>query len=292
MQPTNTPAPTQDFLSLLTPESEIIRAKPRLAVSIEALDKAGKTYWALMTAPDPIALVTNDPGTQINVDKARAAGKTIHQLLLNYQGPDKLVKKADEVNKGEWASWVETWTKYTTFMKAVIRDRSCRTWVTDTETDIWHLAELAYFGKLAGNSSMDIRPKLNHAYQELFWNLYKGRPDLNMILIHRLKKKYIKKEGKNPDAPADWNGEYETEGYGRMPFMVDLTLRAEWDKNVKDFVTYFDPNKSFRFYSADNAHILNKRWFGHNDQDPSAFWNLGMEVFPATVDTPEIWGQR
>jgi hypothetical protein len=285
------PTPQQDFLSLLTPDSDIPKSKPRLAVSIEALDKAGKTHWALMTAPDPIALVTNDPGTQVVVEKARAAGRTIHQLVLNYQGPTKLTKAKEDINKSEWDQWVVIWNKYNAFVNAVIRDRSCRTWVTDTETDIWHLAELSYFGKLAGNSSMDLRPKLNYAYTELFWNLYRGRPDLNMILIHRLKKKYVKKEGKNPDAPADWNGEYETDGYGRVAFAVDLTLRAEWDPNVRDFVTYFDPKKAFRYYGPDNAHILNKRWFGQDPNDPSAFWNLGMEVFPNTVDTPEVWGR-
>ena len=276
--------------ALFTPESSILRARPRLALSIEALDKAGKTHYAIMTAPDPIAVVTNDPGTQTVVDKAKAAGKVVHQFVMNWQAPSRLVKSAKEVDTAEWEAWANEWNRYVSFISAVEQDRGIRTIVKDTETDLWHLAELAYFGKLAGNSSMDIRPKLNYAYSQGFWDLYKRRPDLNIILIHRLKKKYIKAASKNPDAPADWNGEYETDGYSKVAFMVDATVRCGWDPLKKDFYSEFDSNKSFRHYSTDNAHILNKRWYAMDAADPSAFWNLGMEVFPETANTPEVWG--
>lgn len=280
---------TQEFLSLLTPESSILRAAPRLAMSLEALDKSGKTHYALMTAPDPIALISTDPGTQTVVDKARAAGKVIHQLRLDWDPPEKLSKSAKDIDKDEWQEWIDCHNKHNAFINALIKDRSCRTLVKDTETDLWHLAELAYFGKAAGNSSMDIRPRLNHDYTGTFRRLYKSRPDLNIILIHKLKKKYIK--GKGPDAPADWNGEYETDGYSRIAFEVDLTLRAEWDKNYKDFCTYFDSNKAFRQWSLENAPLLNKRWYSNNTpDDPSTFWNLGLSIYPDTADTPELWG--
>jgi len=285
-----TPTISPSFAAQLTPDSAIPKLRPRLSVSIEGLDKTGKTYWALMTAPDPIALVTNDPGTQRIVELARAKGRVIHQLVLNWEAPAKLSKSASEINKEEWSRWIDTWNRYNKFAQSVLTELSIRSWVTDTETDTWHLGELAYFGKGAGNSNQDARTKLNFVYQDLYWDLYKRRPDINLILIHRLKKKYIKTNTRNPDAPADWNGEYETDDFNRVAFLVDLTLRMEWDKDRKDFVSYLDPNKAFRYYSSDNAHILSKRWYGQQPADPSAFWNLGMEVFPETVDTPEIWG--
>lgn len=284
----NAPAPSPELAALFTREQDIKRAPPRLAISLEALDKCGKTYYALMTAPDPIAVVTNDPGTQAIIDKARAAGRRIQQFDQRWEPPaNSSARSESDVSAAEHKAYVDEWNRYAAFINVLRNDKYFRTYVSDTETDVFRLCELAFFGKLMGNARQDMRTNMNSSYSKMFWTLYKGRPDLNIILIHQLKKKYVKSA---KSQVADWDGSYETTGFNKISFAVDATIRLGWDSITKDFYSEMDQNKSFRFYNENNAAALGKRWFGRNQDDPSAFWNLGFELFPETVATPEVWG--
>lgn len=284
-----------DLAAMFTPESAIVRPPPRMALSIEALDKCGKSHWAIMTAPGPIAVVTNDPGTQTIIDKARASGKIIHQFDMNFDPPrNTALRKESDTDAQEVAAWVAEWNRYSNFIWALQKDKGIRTYVSDTETTVFQLCELAHFGKLMGNARQDKRTTMNAAYSALFWGLYNKRPDLNIILIHQLKKKYAK-TGTGPNAVADWDGKsFESTGYNKVGFFVDATIRLGWDPVMKDFYSEMDQTKSFRFYSRepglDNSAALSKRWFANDPNDPSAFWNLGFELLPQTVETPEVWG--
>ena len=61
---------------------------PRLAIFLGALEKSGKTHWALFTPPGPIAVVMADEGTEHVMHKAKAEGKQIAgELDILYRPP-------------------------------------------------------------------------------------------------------------------------------------------------------------------------------------------------------------
>jgi hypothetical protein len=272
-----------------TPPAKQVEAPKRLAISADGLDKRGKTHWALMTTPDPVLVITCDPGTKNIVDKARAAGRTIGSMPIQFEIPDMSKIRAADINTTQHAQWRKEWDHIESAVYALIAEPATatrtRTLVFDTGTDIKNLLELAYFGKARGNARADIRTEMNGALHKLWWDLYNGRPDLNIIVIHRSKKMYLQ----NSKGDAVWNGKYERDGHAKIGFYVDLTLTFDWDPHMKDFYTEIDANQPFRYMDFENQ-LIGRRWYSQDKNDPSAFWNLAMEVFPQTQETPEIWG--
>jgi hypothetical protein len=174
-------------------------------------------------------------------------------------------------------------------MKSVVADKSIRTLVWDTGTELKALCDLNHYGKLRGNARIDVATELNADFSRVYWDLYNKRPDLNMILIHKLAKEY--KSGNDPRAPGNWTGNYERKGFRDMGFLVDLTLRFEWDKFNKDFYTQLDDSQATRFGTViNNVDLMGVKWYAKSPTDPSAFWNLAMAIFPETESTPEYWG--
>lgn len=281
----STPAPNPGMDSFFIPASKMRGIEPRLAVSIEGLDKCGKSDWALRTAPGPIALVTNDPGTEYVLQKLRSipdyAKKFPFVLVQNFEKPDPKVIKAADVDKAEWAMWQKEWKKFEGATDALVSDRTCRTVVIDTASELAQLCELSYFGKLRGNARIDIRTEFNRAMAGWFWKLYKGRPDLNIIMIHRLKKQYAPKSNGGEDA---WTGKYEREGFNKAGFLIDIALRTGWDGLKRDFYTEVDVLQATRF----GGDLAGQRWYSKDGEN--GFGWLGMSIFPETENTPEVWG--
>ena len=287
--PVRSPLPVSDLSKFFSSPDTLTKEVPRLAISLEALDKCGKTHWSLMTAPDPIVLVTCDPGTLHVLNKARLAGRRIPYVLeLPHERPDTKIIAAKDVDRFEHDAYKKLWAKYREGMYALASDSKSgiRTVVMDTATDLWHLAELAHFGKLRGNARIDIRTELNADFSGIFWRLYKDRPDLNIILIHKLRKEYKPKGEKGEDA---WTGKYEREGFGKIGFAVDLCLRAGWDSVRRDFYTEIEVDQATRYGGGE---LSGKRWYSKpfDGEQESGFGWLGMTVFPETIENPEWWG--
>ena len=281
--------PTTPLSSYFSTPTQAPKTIPRLAVSIDALDKCGKSHWALYTPPDPIALVVANDNIHV-YQKAVKDGRRIHLMQLEYPSPDPAIMAASQVDKGEHAAQIKEWLRFKSGMNAVKADRSIRTVVWDTATELWHLAELAHFGKLRGNARIDVRTELNADFTKVFWSLYKDRPDLNIILIHRAKKQYEPeldaaghklKDNKGNDK-TEWNGKYERAGFGNIGFAVDLSLQAGWDGTKKSFYTRIDPNQATRYGTS----LTGQTWYGED----SGFVNLALQIFPETESTPEWWG--
>ena len=276
--------------NLFTSPDQAPKFQPRLALSLDGLDKCGKSYWALMTTPDPVCLVVCNDNLSV-YQKALAAGRRIPLLMnLDYPMSDPAVIASSQIDKQEHEAWRTTWRKFKQGMEAVKQEKSIRTLVWDTTTELWHLAELAHFGKLRGNARMDIRTELNGDFSSVFWNLYKSRPDLNIVLIHRAKKTYepitdaggnVMKDKQGNDR-REWNGKYERDGYSQIGFNVDMTLQAGWDGKRRCFYTRIDEANATRY----GTQLSGKTWYG----DESGFVNLALETFPETESTPEIWG--
>jgi len=256
------------------PVSAIMRP-PRIALSLEALDKCGKSHWAIMTPPGPLVVAMTDDGTEYVLRKAKAAGRPVAGVLdLHYTRPATIGKsQANETLQKEWR---EKWELFKNGMNAVAADKSIRTVVRDTETEIWQLAQLAYFGRLT-QIPQHLRTECNADYLRTFRVLY-GREDLNIVLVHQLKKEYKP----NSKGEADWTGKYERDGMNKIGFAVDLVLRAGWDGNRRSFYTQVPTEQATRF----GADLAGKQWYG----EESGFGYLGMELFPETGLTPEVWG--
>lgn len=284
-------SPSPSTLStFFTHPSKARPSVPRLAVSLEALDKCGKSHWAINTTPDPVALIVVNDNTYV-YDKAIKAGRKVHLMEVSFPDPNMAVRKSSDVNDAQHKIWIDEWVRFKNGMKAVVADKSIRTVVWDTASELWHLAELAHFGKLTGNARIDLRTILNDDYSKVFWSAYKQRPDLNMVLIHRHKKQYVPlldatgkvvMDDNGKSAKTEWNGKYERIGYNQTGFNVDITLQCGWDGNRKCFFTRIDQHQATRY----GGELTGKTWYG----DDSGFANLALEVFPETEMTPEIWG--
>ncbi len=256
---------------------------PRLAVSADGRDKRGKSYWAIMTTPDPIAIVTTDTGTDSAIKTALKKGRKIKGVMeIEYETPDPKVIAAKNVDKAAEEEWKRAWTHYKEGIYRIRDDRSIRTLVTDTESGIYDLAQLAVFGKLRSNARKDLWAELNSEYNKLFWDLYKGRPDLNIVLIHKAKKQYV-------DDKA--TGKFERAGHKDTGFHVDLSLNFEWDAVMSDFYTEISREQPLR-YMDNRGELIGKRWYADPSagNDPSHFGYLAMLVFPETQADPEYWG--
>lgn len=254
---------------------------PRLAVSADGRDKRGKTYWSIMTTPEPVAVVSNDTGTDAVIQLALKKGRKIKgKLEVNFETPDPKVIAAKNVEKAQHEEWIKAWTHYKEGIYRIRDDRSIRTLVVDTETGIYDLAQLAVFGKLRSNARKDLWAELNAEYNKLFWDLYKGRPDLNIILIHKAKKQYV-------DDKA--TGKFERAGHKDTGFHVDLSLTFNWDGVMSDFYTEIDREQPLR-YMENRDQLIGKRWYAGDETNPSHFGYLALTVFPETEIEPEYWG--
>lgn len=259
----------------------------RLAVSVDGRDKRGKSYWSIMTTPEPLAIITNDTGTEAVIKKAKKAGRKIKGVMeIQYETPDPKIIAAKKVEEAQHEEWKKAWERYKSAIYRVIDDKTIRTLVTDTESGVYDLAQLAVFGKLRSNARKDLWAELNAEYNKIFWDLYKGRPDLNIILIHKAKKQYV-------DDKA--TGKYERAGHKDTGFHVDLSLNFEWDGVLTDFYTEIARDQPLR-YMDNREKLIGKRWYAdpRPGDDPSHFGYLALNVFPETeLDPgPEYWGLK
>jgi len=258
---------------------------PRLVLSLDGLDKEGKTHYALMTTPTPVRVISNDTGTEIVAQKARAKGRDVKVMYLDVPEPDPKVTAARDVDAEDLERWKKEWQRAKAALSAIGRDKTVKTLAVDTAGKLWSLCLLSHFGKMK-KIPQHLREEPNSEFYKMLWDLYKSRQDLNIILLHLMKKRY------SPNAKGDqeWDGGYERSGWNQIGGYVDMTVRAGWDgsKNyatgqAKGFYTEVDNTRATRF----GSHLSGRRWYG----EQSTFWNLGMEVFPETEMTPEVWGQ-
>jgi hypothetical protein len=265
---------------------------PRLAVAGDGMDKNGKSHWSFMTTPDPIMVVTNDPGSETILKKAYKKGRKIAGVMrLEYETPDSKVVSKGDVDKEQQRLWNRAWTRYTEGMEELAGNRKdgIRTVIVDTHSAIYELAQLAKFGKLRGNKeNQNLWAEINSEMHKAFWDLYKNRPDLNIVLLHKLKKEYAA-TSTGKDA---WTNRYERQSNRDVGFWVDISLRFGWDKSQRCFYTEIQDGQPIRFnpgggVTPEDNPLIGKRWSGAD----STFWALAMDVFPHTMLTPEIWGQ-
>jgi len=226
----------------------------RIILNVEGQEKEGKTHFAL-TAPGPIALIDMDTGLESVVDKF-VKGKDIWIKSYNWQ---------DATDQGEW---VEMWESSKASYLDAVKSKEVRTIVVDTATEWYEMVRLARFGKLNKVAMVDGKAvplpwgPVNTEFRDLIKKVYES--DKNLVLVHKLKKEYIK---------DTWTGDYERAGYGDMQYIVQMNIRVwrsdegAWGITIRD--------------CRQNAELVRQEI---TDPMPTTFAFLASQVF---LDTKE-----
>jgi len=262
----------------LEPSSVVV---PRVTVCTTAGEKLGKTFWAL-TAPGKIAVISTDTGTRAVVEECvRRTGKEIVLLQLTAATSLLEAKRGDQ-GAGEWQRAKDA-------IYSVVEDKSVRTLVGDTFTEIWELCRLSAFGKLT-----QVKPHHyaipNGEFRNLLKYAYEARPDLNSVYIHKHKKEY---KGNVKDDTSNWTGKYERSGMADVPFLVDVVIE-QYKRVERD-----DDNLSHLYFGMRvNDSRLKPEYVvgcefeseaggGPDAVDQCNFTTLATSVWPET--TPDYW---
>lgn len=250
-----------DGFTLLT-RSEVRR---RLIVSLEGLEKCGKTHLAL-TAPDPIAFMNLDNGFEGVVEAFVNDGKRIH--LTDYRGKASMLKLLGMGTEDTKAYYAPIWTRFRADYLRAMESPDIRTVVWDTGSEVWELARLAAFGKVDKVMPTSYGP-VNSEFKALVDVAYSC--DKNLIILHKVKKQYVLKDSKEV-----WNGKYERAGFSSIGFLVQMVGRC-----------FRDGDNQFCMEVADCRHnaACNGRVF---EGEECAFPWIASEMI--TGSTPMDWG--
>jgi hypothetical protein len=250
------------------------RAPYRLMSANFGQTKAGKSHWTIITTPAPVAVLSFDTGTAEIVAKARAMGRRV--LHREIRIPRPLAKMTATERAEQCAAG---WDECRRAVDAIIAAKFVRTWVVDTETEMCELGRLAHFGKLSG-----VKPhhyvEINSELRSLIKGTYDERPDLNIILVRKLKKEY--RESKKTGEGV-WTGGYEPGGFGDVPYLVDLSIEHFFEDGVFGVrVPEVKGNCGCRF----GSHMIGFELPGEADL-PCDFPTLAVEAVPGSKE--EDW---
>ena len=179
-------------------DAKTIMTQPRIILSIEGLEKCGKTHFAL-TAPGPTALFSLDIGEEGVVSK--------------FDSKDIWIMSIDRVDED---SAEEAPKEYARFKKAyldLLRGDDVRTIILDTATEIWEILRMARFGRLTQVIPYQYGP-VNAEYRALIREAYNYNK--NLVLIHKMKPKYVNDKR---------TSEYERAGFGDTGFLVQVNAQ-------------------------------------------------------------------
>jgi hypothetical protein len=155
-----------------------------------------------------------------------------------------------------------------------------RTLTIDTASEFRAMQLMAEFGKTI-QIPQHLYTKPNLAYQNIFNSVKEECPDLNVILLHRLKDKYV------DDAKVA--GEYARDGYNKTSFLVDVEVRLEKDKSIR-IEGDADVRKRFGMRvekCTERPSLEGDEWWGATKKGTpkTSFLWLALQVFPdSTVD--------
>ena len=181
-------------------QSEAKAAPRRTIISIEGLDKTGKTHLAL-TAPEPIVYMDLDVGTEGVIEPFMAKKEA---LLYQAEQPSKLGPSSELMNR-----FGDVW-KDIQRQAAQALQLEGGTLVIDTFTEAYEIARQAHNGKTA-----QVQPQQNgEAYadlKEICRVAYKSK--MNLILLHQLGNEFN-------------TGELKYQGWKGVPGEVQTTIRT------------------------------------------------------------------
>jgi len=185
-----------------------ILPQKRIIMSIDGLEKEGKTHFAL-SAPGDIAFFDFDIGTEGVIEKF-ADQREIYRA--SFQAP---------VVAGEAVAasvYEKLWNQFKQAYFTALSSAAIRTIIIDTATEAWELLRLFKFGRLDKVMPFQYGP-VNAEYRDLVRMAYGFNK--NLLLIHKKKPKYV--NDKRTSA-------YERAGFGDTGFLVQCNTDVSRDE--------------------------------------------------------------
>ena len=233
----------------------------RLILSVDGLEKRGKTHFAL-TAPAPIMVLSLDLGMEGVIQKFQSekeiwvAEHRVNVAALKKSGTtDEIAEQADQ-------AWRNVLTDYQTAL-----DSGARSVIVDSATELWEILRLARFGKLEQVKPHHYGP-VNSEYREVIRMAYEY--GANLLLLHKMKPEYINDKT---------TGEYKRSGFSDTGFLVQTILQCWRDDGSKAPDSFHVMVTDCRQDPALNGWDMMGEW--------ATFSNLAMMIFPDS--TEEEW---
>lgn len=194
---------------------------PRLILSVQGLEKNGKTHFAL-TAPGPIAVINFDTGLEGVVHKFATEKQIVHadyRVEAGNGSADTIAGNAQKV-----------WAKYMADYKWALANM--RTIVIDTGSELWELLRLARFGKLTQVMPHHYGP-VNNEFRQMVKMAYDG--SANVIFLHKMKDEYLNTVNSAGKEISNKTGKKVRVGFSDIGYLVQSNLLSEYDPEAADF---------------------------------------------------------
>lgn len=199
-----------------------------IVISAEGMDKSGKTYSILKTAPCPLVFINCDRDNSRVITRLRRDGRRIF-----LSGQYLFVPSAKQLHKPGQASddpvLVENarqagllWTPIERDFNDALADPKIKTVVLDSGTAAYGILRTKVFGKLTGVAEV-LYAKTNYMWREM---LKKAENSGKVVIfIHRLKQEYIKVKDSSGKFESMQTGKLVMDGYKQTNFEVGAIVR-------------------------------------------------------------------
>lgn len=175
---------------------------PRLIVDIHAQEKVGKTHFGL-TAPGDIAMFNLDIGLEGVVHKfADKKRIMVYDMHIPHNDPESAEK---------------IWEDFKDVYAAALKDKSIRSIIFDTGSELWEMCRLARFGKIAQVQPWHYGP-VNAEFNGVIRDAFRSQK--NLVMLHKMKPLYVNDKRTK---------KYERAGFGTVGYIVQLSLRLTKD---------------------------------------------------------------
>lgn len=193
---------------------------PRIILSVEGLDKSGKTHFAC-TAPGPHAYQALDFGHEGVVDKFQAQGKEILVQSLGWAIP-KDIRMDDHERVAKFVRQ-NVLNPYVEGYRASL-EAGARTVTWDTGGELWEAIRYAHFGRLE-KVPAQFYAAANAEYRELIRlaNVHRA----NLIILHQQKPEWntIVEGGKTKSFTT---GRMIASGNEKLPYLVQAKVETRF----------------------------------------------------------------
>jgi hypothetical protein len=201
-------------------------APRRLIIGLDALERKGKTHFAL-TAPGPIAYLQMDPGGDDVLPKAKKLFPKKEFVHTKYYVDIKPSDAADRVKVTGIANAI--WSKTVQDFELILPALGRGTLVVDTASEWFTCLKLARFGKLTQVMPEDYAP-VHSEYKRLLRMVYQSQA--NVIFLHKLKAEYDRPAGEaNKKGSGKKTGNLIRDGYSGTGYEMQINARADKEED-------------------------------------------------------------
>lgn len=195
-------------------QQAVVSAEPRLLLATDGFDKTGKTEFAL-SAPGPIVVFNLDMGLEGVVEK------WLDKKVV-------VVEQFEIPTFDKQQEYAKLWSRFYDKFRKAVANQDVRTIFCDTGDDVWALERLAEFGTLNPRMTQNERTGkygvLNELYKSLIRMVY-FESGKNLILTHKLKKRYVKYKNVKGEENEAWDGTWERGGFKEQNYLIQANLR-------------------------------------------------------------------